>query len=72
MRAHPIPRLPELPSYAVRVPLPNPTNPLSPQVATHAPFLSHHITRFEEIIRDLAITAPAATAAAAQPAAVRA
>lgn len=42
------------------------------QVATHAPFLSHHITRFEEIIRDLAITAPAATAAAAQPAAVRA
>lgn len=25
------------------------------QVATYAPFLAHHITRFEEIIRDLSV-----------------
>ncbi|GLC72487.1 hypothetical protein PLESTF_001252900 [Pleodorina starrii] len=41
------------------------------QVATYAPFLAHHISRFEDIIRDLSLPPPVAAAAAA-PAAARA
>jgi translation initiation factor 3 subunit L len=35
------------------------------QVTTYAPFLAHHITRFEEIIRDLSQPPPVPAAAAA-------
>lgn len=34
------------------------------QVATYAPLLAHHIARFEEIIRDLALTPTVAVAPA--------